>query len=457
MSTKQFNTRIITKHADLETFEKSTLTLLEGEIVLGKVLGPQPDGTVAPTFVAKVGNGSTFANSPWLFAKASDVYSWAKKEKLALADIPEISLDSAAAAKINSALGTKVNTTDFETYQTTTAGTLSGLQQSINNINTNLSGYATDGELAAVEKKANDNAASIAIIMGDATKDGSIAKALAEAKSYADGLVQTEQGRAMGVEAGLNTRLETAESKLNTIQGTGEGSISKAVSDAQSTLQGNIDKKVDTATYNAKMTELEGVDASQAERITTLENKVKDVSNVMDFVGAVTAKPADGSAGYQSGDVVIVTSGDDAGKEYVYDGSTWHEFGYATANESAIATLKQQVETLETKVDVEKVSTAISGAVAAETSAREGAISTVQGNINSLSNTVSQNKTSFDEYVTSNNEAVEDLGERLTTAEGEIDTLQSNVESIESSYLRNNNGTLFIGADEVIFDCGGAE
>ena len=73
MATKNLNTRIITKHADLSVWESSSLILKEGEVVLAKVLVPQPDGTQAPTFVAKVGNNATFASSPWLFAKASDV------------------------------------------------------------------------------------------------------------------------------------------------------------------------------------------------------------------------------------------------------------------------------------------------------------------------------------------------------------------------------------------------
>lgn len=56
------------------------------------------------------------------------------------------------------------------------------------------------------------------------------AKALTDAKAYADGIVATEKARAEGIEAGLESRLAAAEAKL----GSGEGSVESLIATAKS-------------------------------------------------------------------------------------------------------------------------------------------------------------------------------------------------------------------------------
>lgn len=90
---KILNTRIITKHADWAAWQESTLPLKEGEVVLAKVLASETDAAgriqEVPAYIAKVGiNGKTFKESSWMYAKAVDVYGWAKKEHLEVADMP---------------------------------------------------------------------------------------------------------------------------------------------------------------------------------------------------------------------------------------------------------------------------------------------------------------------------------------------------------------------------------
>ena len=86
MATKTIITRIKNKVADISSWQNSTGTLLDGEIAIVRV----PTGTSYTNPVTgkdepvvellmKVGNGtSSFADLPWMSAKASDVYDWAK-------------------------------------------------------------------------------------------------------------------------------------------------------------------------------------------------------------------------------------------------------------------------------------------------------------------------------------------------------------------------------------------
>lgn len=87
---KILNTRIINKHAELlgdHGWEKSNLQLKEGEIALAKVTVAEQhtDGKISevPAYLVKIGvEGKTFNETAWAYAKAADVYAWAKQENL---------------------------------------------------------------------------------------------------------------------------------------------------------------------------------------------------------------------------------------------------------------------------------------------------------------------------------------------------------------------------------------
>lgn len=85
-------------------------------------------------------------------------------------------------------------------------------------------------------KMAND----IATLKGEETVEGSVKKALKDAKTYADGLLTTATN-AIGAE---KTRAEGAEKalagRLDVVEGTGDGSIKKALQDAKSYTDGKI-------------------------------------------------------------------------------------------------------------------------------------------------------------------------------------------------------------------------
>lgn len=87
MAEKILNTRIQLKYDTLENWNNSTGILKAGEVAIATVpagsTGQEVGSVATPQVLVKVGDGkNTFANLPYITAKAGDVYAWAKAEKL---------------------------------------------------------------------------------------------------------------------------------------------------------------------------------------------------------------------------------------------------------------------------------------------------------------------------------------------------------------------------------------
>ncbi len=128
-----------------------------------------------------------------------------------------------------------------------------------------------------------------------------------------------------------------------------------AEANAATTAQNKVDAlangqvKTNKEAIAAMDTAYKAADTALGNRITTIEGKLADVTNVMDFRGAVEALPA--VASYQNGDVIVVTAGDNKGKEYVLSDGTWVEFGNTDANAAAITNLHGRMTTAEGEID----------------------------------------------------------------------------------------------------------
>ena len=112
-----------------------------------------------------------------------------------------------------------------------------------------------EARVSAVETKASDNESAIGVINGTGT--GSISKAAADAKADAIAAAATDATtKASAAQAAAeakvtelaNGAVATNTAAIATLNGEGTGSVKKAVSDAQTALQANIDKKADSAT-----------------------------------------------------------------------------------------------------------------------------------------------------------------------------------------------------------------
>ena len=171
---KELNTRIALKYdsyanwADASVADKgANLVLLAGEIGLCYIGAEKQGSNVVPTVLFKVGDGSKkFADLPWASAKAADVYAWAKSETVVLDD--EV---------LKFKTGETVNhTVDLSKFA----------------LNTELN--AAIERIATLEDKFGANGDFTTAIAGldgrldviEGSGEGSIAKALADAKAYTD-------------------------------------------------------------------------------------------------------------------------------------------------------------------------------------------------------------------------------------------------------------------------------
>lgn len=366
----------------------------------------------------------------WAHALASDVYGWAKQSKLAIND-PDASDSSKnvitnivatdagititrASVATSDALATANEAIqalqgDLNQEKTDRAEADTALDNKITAINNNLEG-TTEGtigkRLSDVEGVASTAASTAAQNATNLTnykaemvetlkskvdtetytaKMAELAQEDADIRTYfasADDAVKAALIGATGSTKDSNTITgaklyadSVAEAEANDAETAAKGYADGIVAAAQSTLQGKIDTLGQTvgANESANSTAHEGFNT----RIGALEGKVANVANVMDFVGIGTATvtegvisiTVEGVTSFQKGDVVATNDG----KEYVYDGSEWHEFGYVDDTKAAVASLKESFETFRDNTVPNTYAT--KGQLTAEQTARETAIS----------------------------------------------------------------------------------
>lgn len=226
--------------------------------------------------------------------------------------------------------------------------------------------------LAAAKKYADELATNY-----DAA--GSAASALTEAKGYTDALA--------------NGQVKTNKEDIATLKGEGEGSVKKAVADAKSELQGNID----------------GVDA-------------KAIKNAQDIAGIVDAETGilKQAKDYADGEIAKVQGEVDALEEYVGTIPST-----ATAK-NIVAYVQEKTAGIATDTALEE----LTGRVATA----EGKIATAEGDIDSL-----EGRMDTAEGAISKN--AEDIAAEKSRAEGIEAGLESRLAAVEGDYLKGEDKT----------------
>lgn len=409
MAEKTLQTRIINKHADLASWESSSLVLKAGEIALASIATTKPDGHggsyTVPTYLMKVGDGAkTFKDLNWLAAPASDVYAWAKKANLELADIPTMDAAHIPTLAISKIDGLQTKLTALENAVGTGGSVDAQIQAAINALDVTASAD-TDG----------------VVIASISQTDGKI--------SVTRRALKAEDIPALAI--AKITGLQKALDDLATADTTNASAISTEVSDRKTAV-----KEVSDA-------------------VAQLKKDIGSLTNIMNFRGAVASKAE--ITDPVEGDVIAVTDGADKGKEFVYSDGEWIEFGSVTAEDAAIKDLQDRTGALETwKTTADGKLTTITGtgegsiakaladAKAYADQAEADAVSTVRGGTSDTADsaTVAGAKKYADAAVTAlSNGAVK-------TNTTDISTLKTKVAAIEGDYLK--------AADTYIFDCGGA-
>lgn len=418
MADKTLKTRIVSKHASYTAWADSTLVLLAGEIALAAIETTKPDGQggqiTVPTYLMKVGDGKkTFKDLNWLAAPASDVYAWAKKASLDITDIPTLDVDK------------------------------------INGLGTRLSGI--DTKIADLEKAVGTGGSVAAAI------DAKINALNVDASTDADGVIIDSISEVAGKIVVTRRALEAADvpelaiEKITNLKTELDGLKAK-----DTTLDGAITKEI---------ADRKEADATINAAIEKLKTDIGNMSNIMNFRGAVASKDAIKDA--VEGDVIAVTAGVDAGKEFVYSDGAWVEFGSVTAQDTAIKALQDRATALESKMTVAEgkletiqgtgdgsISKAAADALASAKSYADEKKAEVVGTAEDASSkaTVAGAKKYADEKVA----ALADGAVKTNT--NDVANLKSRLDTVTSRYVAVENDKLVTAAgDTIIFDCGGIE
>lgn len=270
-----------------------------------------------------------------------------------------------------------------------------------------------DGKAVAAQGTADDALAAAGVADGKAVAAQTAAD---EAKTAADNAQTTaNEGKTAAGNAQTAANEAKAKAEANEAKFSGyytKGEVDTKVAGIVGVAGDTADK--DTVKGAKKYTDeaITGVNTT----INNLKGEIKNLTNVMNFIGKSTTDPSTGTVTIggkvvtpEIGDVVVYNE-----FEYVYTGATdgWEIFGNVTADESRFDTIEGDINGLKTRV------------------------TTAEGAIDTLEDTVGTHTTS-----------INGLGTRVGTLESEMDAAEGRLTAVET--LAGNAATKTALADEV--------
>ena len=362
MAEKILQTRIQLKYDTYTNWTTNNPILKAGEVAVATIASgntQEVNSVTAPQVLLKVGDGTNNYNAlPFISAKAADVHSWAKaatKPTYSASEITGLSdyisgeiQDTDTQYKI-----VKVDDYNYKLQSKTLNGTWTDVEGST---------IIIPNDTEAIEALE----ASITTLTGADTVEGSVAKALKDAKAYADG---KDAAIAAAKKAGDDAQadVDALEAKVGSVPA--DKTIVEMISDAQA-----------AATYD---------DTALTGRVTTVEGKVTTL------IGDDASKSARTIA---SEEVAKIVAGADASYDTLKEIADWissHKTD-ATAMNSAIVALEAIVDGIggdgEKATVVEYVTDAIAAlkigdyAKAADLTALAGRVTTLEGKAHTHAN-----------------------------------------------------------------------
>ena len=458
MVEKNLKTRIINKHASLSEWGSSTLVLKEGEIALAYVQTTKPDGNggtyTVPTYLMKVGDGTnTFANLNWLAAPASDVYAWAKNEKLAYADMPDEvkNISGNAQAAIEAAIAELKNSDAEVTNQFVTAA-------------------VQENGVVTVTRRALA-AADIPSLSADKITEGTFADARIESASKWNAAATQAETNKSNLEAEVTARQNT-DSRVtaleNTIQGlsgamhfVGE-STTDPTGESGATITGHTTFSAgDVCLFGDKEYVYNGTEwielGDEGSHLTRDEANQKfetiancdairtNVTNLQSDVSGLKTTVGDGTSGLVKDVVDLKTL------------TTTHTSDIATnarqiaTNKTDIGTLQSDLAALTTEVGKKALATDLTAAVgritSLETSVGTNDTTGLRKRVVDLEGTVGSATSGL----------VKDVAD-LKTNKADASTVTAlNTKLQTGTFISSTNQFVAYNGDELILDCGGIE
>lgn len=364
MADKILNTRLRLKYDTLANWSAANPVLLKGEV--GIVSVPLASETtvgqvVKPAILFKVGDGTTDFNSlPFASGMAADVHAWAKEATGRAEDIQVFDESNAfigktvteALAQLNSEIGAltgggesgsisqmineAINALDV-TDSAEEGKYVSAITQENGKIKVVRASLPDYSNVYASKSIEND----VATIKSDYLKTADkteLTTALQNKVDKIDGyslVSDTEIARLASVNNYNDTEVRGLISdNADAIAAIKEGATASTLKELEDSIAG-VKTTADAAAVKSEVnTALAGkqntivwknndYDAENNKAVTAndLSAAVAGLSGAMHFEGVKDSIPAD-NTGYESGDVILVGN-----KEYVFDGTTWHELG----------------------------------------------------------------------------------------------------------------------------------
>lgn len=334
--------------------------LEKGELAIVQVLSSETaiaGDAARPQFLLKIGDGATvFSSLPWVYAKAADVYSWAKAPTKPTYAATEITgLEDFISGEIQDTNTTyqiaKVSDTEFklQSKEVGAAGWTdvacqhiiiptfddSEIQEHLTTLDSSVAtaqSIATSASTAAAaaQKTADTAEANAQKGITNAATAQAAAEAAAEAAQTAQDTADTAETNAQkgitdaaAAKKAADAAQATANAAMPKVGGTFTGAITLSGAptiDLHAATKKYVDDAKSSAITTAAADAKTKADAALAAAKSYADTKTAGLTGAMHFEGTVTEMPPTGS--YESGDVVLFGK-----KEYVYDGTAWVELG----------------------------------------------------------------------------------------------------------------------------------
>lgn len=340
MATKSIITRIKNKVDTLSAWQSYTGTLLDGEIAVvrvptgGTYINPVT-GKSEPVveLLMKVGDGSTsFTNLPWMSAKASDVYDWAK------------------------AATVEFNGTDNKIYFKTAGGStitsvdLSSINSKITALETNkLSDITVSQSGSGVVKSVEKDGTGKVKVTRSTVATSEIADSAIIAAKIANSNVTTAKV-ADGAITNAKLGTDISSDKINVGSGTTDGTLSKKLSTMDAAIAANTNKltgHTDAAINTLIDNKINALDVSDSgsgyvTKVTQTDGKISVTKSSLPTASTSTA-----------GITKLGATG----------GAALHD-DFVTLKDTTVPAVAARVTAVESTLDgVEKVTTSITNAI----------------------------------------------------------------------------------------------
>lgn len=496
MATKSIITRIKNKVDDLSAWQGSQGVLLDGEIAVvrvptGETYTNPVTGKAEPVveLLMKVGDGEHTFNEvdsngnpylPWLSAKASDVYNWAKLQdpsSITVSYINDGTTKSSTLADVLKDLETAENA--IEGLKGDVAGvrgllsvepvsaTANGVVQGIT-YNTNTGKFTVSYSLVQTAD-INDSAVTTAKIADANVTTAKIADNNVTTTKIADGAVTNDK---------LGSDIST--DKINVGNGDVSGTLSAKIKSMDSIIAGKAEAEHGThVTYggNGSATTVSRSDHNHDSvyiKPNDVDTKINiALGSVLKYKGTKTTTAQLPTSGNATGDVWNISSACEAsgalpkvnaGDNVAWNGSSWDVLA-GTVDLSSYYTEDEVNSELDKKVD--KTDSRLTDARTPLAHNHESS------DINKMTGYSKPSGTSAINASDTLNAAIGKLekaldgkgtsnltiGTTATTAAAGNHThsgYESRMTSIENNYVKVADDQMYLGSDVIIFDCGGA-